>query len=146
MAPTPRYQLLEHTADLFVRYEAPDLAGLFAVAAQSLGELTFGSQQVRTAESRHVAIGPEKLSELFLDWLRELLYLLSTEGFCVARAQVELSLEREPDCYSLKAELLGEPVDSARHTARLEIKTPTYHRYRIESGESGWQADVLFDV
>ncbi len=142
----PHYQLLEHTADLFVRYEAPDLSGLFAIAARSIAELTFGCKDMKTDARRTLTIREEKLPELFLDWLREVLYLLTVEGFCVAHARVNITPEQEPDCYSLKAELLGEPVDPQRHRARIEIKTPTYHRYRIVSTGTGWLAEVLFDV
>uniref|UniRef100_A0A7C4GEJ7 Archease n=1 Tax=candidate division WOR-3 bacterium TaxID=2052148 RepID=A0A7C4GEJ7_UNCW3 len=75
------------------------------------------------------------------DWLRELLFLFSAQGFVTGRAEV---LEIETG--RLTAVLHGETYDPARHGLKLEVKTPTYHEYRLEETAGGWQATILLDV
>jgi SHS2 domain-containing protein len=50
------------------------------------------------------------------------------------------------DGLTLRAEVQGERFDPTRHQVKLEIKTPTYHMFRLEPTPTGWQATVLFDV
>ena len=46
----------------------------------------------------------------------------------------------------LTATLFGEEFDAERHGLKVEVKTPTYHEYRIEKTDSGYRATVILDV
>ncbi|MFO7676203.1 MAG: archease [bacterium] len=135
------WRRLEHTADLLVEFRAADRAGLFRVAVDFLAPTLLG----RPAEPRlprHVSLRSADPAELFLDWLRELAFLLST-GFVPARVE-ELDLSGEDR--ALRARLVGEELDPARGRLRLEIKGPTYHGFAFGPDAGGFRAKVLFDV
>jgi SHS2 domain-containing protein len=40
----------------------------------------------------------------------------------------------------------GERLDPARHQIFTEIKAVTFHGMRLERGEKGWEAQIIFDV
>jgi SHS2 domain-containing protein len=135
------YRQLEHTADIKVEIEGHDWPQLLGNAAFCVFDLMLDSGRIRDAECREVEIASPDASELLLDWLREVLYLFSAHGYATRRvAFADVSPTH------LKARLYGERFDSERHRLRLEIKSPTYHEYRVEQTPDGWRATVLFDV
>ncbi|MFO7638150.1 MAG: archease [bacterium] len=142
MPGTGRWRRLEHTADLRVEFSAPDLAGLFAAGADCLFDTMLDRAAVRPVERRAVSLRSASLPELFLDFLRELLFRYES-GFAVATVA---RLAVSPETNSLEAELAGEETDPSRHGLKLEIKSPTYHGYLFEPVPGGWRAVVLFDL
>jgi SHS2 domain-containing protein len=138
-----RYQLLEHTADLKVEIYGRDLNELFVNAAFMIFDVMLELERVAPVEVQTVAIKSADLAELFLDWLRELLYLFSVRGFVPGRVEIE-QLAAEPAL--IKAVLAGETYDPGRHGLKIEIKTPTYHQYALERVPDGYRATVIFDV
>lgn len=136
-----RYRLLEHTADLKVVIFGTSLEELFANTAFMLFDVMLDLKQVSETESRPITLKSADTRELLLDWVRELLFLFSTEGFVVSRTEISIL---SPD--RLAATLHGSRYDPDRHGLKLEIKTPTYHEFRLEECTGSWQATILFDV
>ena len=100
--------------------------------------------KVRQTRTRELRLESADLSELLMDWLRELLFLFSNRSYVPARVEIR-SLSSDGPC-SLNAKLSGESLDLTRHGLRIEIKTPTYHQYELKQTEEGWQALVVLDV
>jgi len=146
-----RYRLFDHTSDIKVEIYGRDLSELFANAAYCIGDLMLDIDKVETVEERKLEITSPDLPELFLDWLRELLFLFSTHGFAVRRARVRIghpqpaSAEGQ-DADRLTALLRGQPYDPARHGLKIEVKTPTYHEYKLERLGDTWRATLILDV
>ena len=136
-----RYRLLEHTSDIKVEIYGADLAELFTNAATCLFDLILDRKKVRETESVPVSLKSADLPELFLDWLRELLFLFSTHSLAIRR--VEISSVGPTD---VQATVFGEEFDAKRHGLKVEVKTPTYHEYRIDKTEAGYRATVILDV
>ena len=118
-----------------------DLAELFRNACFAVFDNMLHLDRVVARESRHVELRSESLEGLFMDWLRELLFRFSTEYFIVSDVPA-LNLEGN----RLVAEIRGERFDPKRHRIKIEIKTPTYHMFRIEQRDDGCRATVVFDV
>lgn len=137
------WRRLAHTSDLKLEFTAPGLVDLFRVAAEGLFASMLDREAVRSRERHELALEAEDRDALFLDWLRELLFLFETRGFALRRVE---SITLAPDGTGLHAEFTGEPFDPARHRPKLEVKSPTYHDYRLERMPEGWRAVVLFDV
>jgi len=116
----PPYRRLEHTSDVKVEIYGADLAGLFTNAAACLSDLMLDRSAVRETTAVPVSLEVTALPELFLDWLRELLLR--------QRHRLWGGIRR------------GTPGLS------VEVKTPTYHEYRIEKTEDGYRATVILDV
>jgi len=135
------YRLLEHTSDIKVEIYGADLADLFTNAATCLFDLTLSLEKVRETRSVPLSLESADLPELFLDWLRELLFLFSTHSLAIRRVEIA---SIEPT--KVQATVFGEEFDAERHGLKVEVKTATYHQYRIDKTDEGYRATVLFDV
>jgi SHS2 domain-containing protein len=135
------YRLLEHTSDIKVEINGADLADLFTNAATCLFDLILDLKKVRETQSVPLSLESADRSELFLDWLRELLFLFSTHSLAIRRVEIA---SIEPT--KVQATVFGEEFDPARHGLKVEVKTPTYHEYRIDKTDEGYRATVIFDV
>ncbi len=135
------YRLLEHTSDIKVEIYGADLDELFTNAATCLSDLTLNLNKVRETQSVPVSLSSADLPELFLDWLRELLFLFSTRSLAIRRVEIH---SIEPT--SIKATIFAEVFDQERHGLKVEVKTPTYHQYRIDQTAEGYRATVILDV
>ncbi len=135
------YELFDHTADLGLRVEAPDLPSLFREAAEGLFSVIV-AQIPRRAPAREVRIRVEaqRTDHLFVDWLHELLYLVETERLLLDGFDVEIHDTR------LAATARAWTVDQARDSLLHEVKAVTYHRLRVEQTERGWLAEVILDI
>ena len=118
-----------------------DLAELFTNAAICVFDLILDRGTVQEKVTRPVRLDDESLSELFLDWLRELLFLFSTRSLAVARVEI-----KSVETTRIEAVLFGEEFDQERHGLKVEVKTPTYHQYHIDRTDKGYRATVIFDV
>lgn len=137
----PFYRRLEHTSDVKVEIHGADLAGLFTNAGICLFDLMLDRDSVRETTAVPVSLEATALPELFLDWLRELLFLFSTRSLAIVRVEIN---SIEPTRVS--ATVFGEEFDAERHGLKVEVKTPTYHEFRIEKTEDGYRATVILDV
>ncbi len=150
------YRQLEHTSDIKVEIYGRDLPELFRHAAFCLFDLMLDMTKVEPKQHYEVRLDNTDLSELFLDWLRELLFLFSAHGFAVCHTEVrilpaDLSNQHSvsgnlTSAVHLSATLHGEPYDSTRHGFKVEVKTPTYHEYRLEQTPSGYRVTLVLDV
>ena len=151
--PFPGVRGLEHTADLGLELEAPDLPDLFRRAAQGAMWLVLertsdpGSPAVGS-ETRTLDLAEEELPTLLRSWLRTLLFWEETEGFVtveVALAFSPVPLCSSPDgqAFGLHARVRGILDRGARVR---EIKGVTFHDLRVEREGEGWYGRVLFDV
>lgn len=140
--PRAKYRLLEHTADLKVEIYGKDLLELFANAAFMLFDVMVDTGQVRERMREEVEIFSTDLNELFLDWLRELLYRFATKGFITKRVEVKVEVQPVHLCGTL----YGESYEPKRHGLKIEIKTPTYHQFQLQEEKGNFKATVVFDV
>jgi SHS2 domain-containing protein len=135
------WRRLEHTSDIKVEIAGRDLSELFTNAAACLFDLMLDRTRVREQVSLPVELTAADLSELFLDWLRELLFIFSTRSMAIARVEIG-SIEPA----RIKARVFGETFDQERHGLKVEVKTPTYHEYEIVKAKNGYKATVILDV
>jgi SHS2 domain-containing protein len=99
-------------------------------------------------EKREINLEAQTLEELFLQWLREILFYLERDGLLFKRFQIEMdkfSL-RNAKTIQIQAFLYGEKVDHARHDICLEIKAVTRHGLYIKRNGPWWEGNILFDV
>jgi SHS2 domain-containing protein len=138
MAP---YRFLDHTADLRIEIEADNPAGLFVEGAAALFDMTVGLESIEVREFREVRASGEDTGELFVDWLRELLYLFAGEGMLFCRFEVEAL-----SATGIRARCGGEPYDGRCHGVKCEIKAVTYHGLEVRRDGDKLRASVVFDI
>ena len=135
------FQILEHTADLRLKIRGSSDKELFINAAKGMFSVITSIDNIALKEGISVELRAPKKEDLLIDWLNELLFLMNTEDM----------LFREFKIYELnrgyiKAEAIGERIDSKRHKIITEIKAATYHNIKIISDDSGWSCEVVFDI
>ncbi len=135
------YRRLDHTSDIKVEIYGDDLKELFTNSATCLFDLILDRKKVREIQSVPISLESADLSELLLDWLRELLFLFSTRSLAIRRVEIG---SIEPT--KVQATVFAEEFDARRHGLKVEVKTPTYHEYRVERAKDGYRATVIFDV
>lgn len=136
----PRFEILDHTADIGVVAYGADLKSAFTTAAYAMFSLIADLDLVNEVTSREMAIEEEEQDSLLVAWLNELLYLCDTESLLFKRFEItELSETR------LKAKGYGERIDRSRHRLKSEVKAATYHLLKL-SKEDGFKVQVIFDV
>ncbi len=131
------YYELPHTADLALHVAGNSPADLLLHAAQGLTEL-MQCQLARESKPAVYQIVLESLDleSLLVDWLNELVYLITDKAFSPANFDI-LAIEN----YTVKATLSG----SSPALFHRYIKAATFHDLTI-SREAGYQATIIFDV
>jgi len=143
MAERPDYREIEHTADIGLELEAPDLKAAFELTAASMFDLMCDLDGVGDGECRAVRIRARDgdLENMMVRWLTELLFVFASEGLLLSRFDVR-KLERD----SIEAAVAGERYDPDRHALKSELKAVTYHDMAVEEVEGRWHVRVIFDT
>lgn len=135
------FERIEHTADAGIRVYGKTLEELFENGAKGMTDVIARGigQGARTV--RHLSIETASLEDLYLKWLRELLFLFAKDKFLFYKnKKVSITDNR------LEADVEGEILDPARHELGMEIKAVTYHQFQLRSVPQGFEAQVIFDV
>ncbi len=140
------YEVLAHTADVGLRFYGKDYEELLRHAALGLFELMTDVQTLHREKSAKqsdftCSLQAENASELFLSWLRELLFQFATRRLVPTQIDFESLTEKR-----LQAHLQGPLFDPKRHEQRTEVKAVTYHAYKFEKRPDGYVAEVIFDI
>ncbi len=136
------YEIFEHTADLGLRVEAPDLESLLTEAARGLFSIIVENlDDVRPTRRAKFEISGDDPPYLLFDWLAELLYTFDARLMVLCDFKVHITAGE-----GLRGEAWGEPLDRERHRLDHEVKAITYHGLDVSRTENGWQAVVIVDI
>ena len=141
MAMTPKYEVLEHTADVGVRVQGATMAEVFANAGYAMFDLMSGNDAVRPEVEHSAAVDAMDREELMVNWLSELLFIFETERLLLSEFDIAEIDERH-----VRATVRGERFDAERHESNFDIKAVTYYGLQVTQEDSGWKATVIFDV
>ena len=114
---------------------------LFANAAFALFDIITDLSTIETTNERKLVVEGSGWEDLFVNYLREILYLFNGEGLLLKEYSI---LTIEP--FYLEATVKGEPFDPARHSIKTEIKAVTYHQLNVREDADKWTGRVIFDV
>jgi SHS2 domain-containing protein len=135
------YEVFDHTADIGLRIEAPDLAGLLAEAGRGLFAIIAGDlDQIREADGVTLRITGADRVYLLFDWLSELLYIFESRRFLFRRFEISV------DPAGASATAWGERFEPARHRLQHEVKAITYHELAVRETAHGLEATVIVDI
>ena len=126
------YRLLDHATDAFIEVTAPSLKEAFIVAGESIVDTTLDRETVEEKEQKSLNVSGKDLRYLLLNWLEQVNYLLITDGFAIARFELDL---KKNQVYEIEAKAFGEPIDLKKHHFKVEIKAPTFHLMEILEGK-----------
>ena len=133
---------LEHATDAFIEVKGSNLEEAFLKAGESVIETTLDMSSVEEKEKKDLKVSGKDLRYLLFNWCEELIYVLITEGFAIARLELAIS---KNNGYTIESKAFGEPIDLKKHHFKVEIKAPTFHLMEI-SEEKGVRMRFLMDL
>lgn len=135
------YRLIDHTADFGLEIFGRNPRDLFEQSAMALTDLLTDPSRLTGRNQRTLAVDGSDWEDLLINWLRELLYLYNGESQLVAGVDIETI-----EATRLRARLITDDYQEARHEIRNEIKAVTYHQLEVKQMDSVWRARVIFDI
>lgn len=137
-----KYKIVDHTADIAIKFFGKTIEELFVNSALSLSEIIFNATQSEirnTIGKIHLNFSAKDLAVLYIDFLREILYQINQNFRYFYRFKIrKLSTnELRLECYysSLNIDDIA-----------LEIKAVTYHNVEIKKEKDEYSALVTFDI
>lgn len=137
----PNYKLIDHTADFGLHVFGTEPKDLFANAAHALFDVITEIGSLTGLGAENIQVTGDDWPDLMVNWLRELLFFWSGREMLVKMVDILSISEHE-----LFAKVKFDPYNPDKHTIKAEIKAVTYHQIQVESGSSGWEAKIIFDV
>jgi len=134
----PKFEILEHKADLKIRAFGQTKEKLFLNMLLGMNSALRAQIQDPKPEIKEIKVKSPDLSALLVDFLSEVLY----------QAQVNKEVYNNIDFKKLtdtelEAEIFGQKVERFGE----DIKAVTYHNLEVNQKKDGsWEAIVLFDV
>lgn len=136
------FEELEHTADAAVRVAGGTAEEALGRLVLAFAELVSGGGEVVPTEALVVETQPSDRAAMAVDVLRELLYRFDSRGLIPNACEV---LRFDPDLGTAVRVELG-PWNERAHGEGLVLKAVTLHEARFEPSDTGWVAQVVFDV
>ncbi len=130
------YELIDHTGDLGIVARASSLEALFAECARAMFDILAENPSPAAGTVDAFDVPGRDPAEELREFLAELLYRFSAErkmygSFAPGSGTVHGTWE---------------PYDPARHPLKTELKAVTWHQLAVAKEETGWKAQVIFDV
>jgi SHS2 domain-containing protein len=141
MATTPRWEHLEHGADIGVRGYGLSLAEAFTQAALALSSIVTDLGSIDPLESVDIECEAPEFDLLLVDWLNEIVYQMATRNMLFCQFDVQIEGHR------LRARLRGETANQQKHQPAVEIKGATFTELEVVRTDGGeWMAQCIVDV
>ena len=133
------FKVLDHTADMKIRFSGITLEELFKQGGQGvMGIVKKRAGDKTPAVTRNIKLIASDITALLVDFLNELLTLSHINK----EVYRQLNIIKIND-NSLRAEVKGMPVEKFDE----DIKAATYHEASVKKNKKGeWEAVVVFDV
>jgi SHS2 domain-containing protein len=146
MTDAPPFEFVEGaTSDVSFVARGESLGALFAAAAEALLDVAVENPaSVEAREEQRLELEDGDLELLLLRFLNELVYRLDARGLLL-RAR-EVRVDREGAALRLRATLVGETLDRARHVPACDVKAATAHGLSVRRTARGFEARVTLDV
>ena len=135
------YGFFSHTADIGLEITGENERKLFTNAAYALIDLITERTFVSVKERRYLQIEGEDRTALFVNFLREILYLMEGEWFFIRKISAMRIEEAR-----LRCRVEGEKFVPSQHVVKREIKAVTYHSAEVSASGKGWKGRVILDV
>lgn len=142
--PEMKYEYLDHTADVQIHSWGDDLKEAFEQAAMGMYGYMTEIEYVEISEVGTIEANGDDMLGLLFHFLDELLFLFSAEPFLIAR-KVEIT-EFDRENFIIKARVLGEAFDLAKHPQGTEVKAITYSNMQVHDNENQHEIFVIIDI
>jgi len=140
------YTVFDHTADVGLEVRGTSFEDLLATSARATFDQVLEDWPAAVDATQEVRVRPASpfagdRSELFVEWLQELLFRFEIERLVPMEYEFLEAGPRE-----VKADVGFGRFDPDRHRTRLEIKAVTYHNLEVREDAGGWYARFILDI
>ena len=141
----PKFELLEHVSDVYVRASGDDLLDALVGLGMGLTSVIVRNpESVAGKEKKKISVEANGLEELVFLWLAELIYLFDAFTFLFRGFEGRIRSERGK--LSIQGVAAGDTYDPLRHRPGTHVKAVTYHDMKIEAGKGRTTITVLLDI
>jgi SHS2 domain-containing protein len=140
-----RFEVLEHTADVYVAAYGQSLEEAFENAASATFNAMTEIEKIKPEVEENVEVEAHDEHALLYSWIEELLIRFETTGKLYGCFNIS-RIEKTPTVFKLKAKIWGEPFDSDRHLQKVGIKAVTYHRMEIVKKPKAVTVKFILDI
>lgn len=145
MSTKKRFEVLEHTADVYVAAYGQSLEEAFENAASATFNAMTEIEKIKPEVEETVEVEAHDEHALLYSWIEELLIRFETTGKLYCCFNI-ISIEKIPSGLKLKAQIWGEPFNSGRHLQKVGIKAVTYHRMEIVKTPKAVTVKFILDI
>lgn len=147
----PKYEILEHPAELRLRIYGKTLEELFSNAAEAMADILsskFKEVQPPKVNRQYLEVEPLKIesidiNSLLVDFLSEILAKSQINRAVYLVSNIDVKGQRSKVKSQAGAELIGYPIERFDE----DIKAVTYYGVDIKKNPQGiWQTEVVLDV
>jgi len=136
-----KYEVFEHVSDIGLRIYGSSFKDLLENAGLALFDQMTDLSRVYGVDTLDLSVQGDTVEELFMAWMRELLYIFHGEKYLLKEFEVE-----EVSKGLVKGIARGERIDPERHVMHGEVKGATYHKLEVRESGGKWEAKVILDV
>lgn len=148
MTSTRGHRTFDHTADIGLEIWGDTFIAIFEEAGKALFSVILESKEVLPKNIFEIELKAESGEELFLKWLKELLYIFETKKIVFSEFNILTLAPEIKDAggWTLTAKALGEALNLDLHQLGKEVKAITRHQFEFNKTESGFRAQVILDI
>jgi len=141
-----KYRLLEGLTFADYAFEAfgKDLSELFVNCGIALCSCMVELKTVEYKTEKPFKFVASELDQLLHDFLEEIIFYKDAEYFIVGA--IEAHVSRDPEGYKVEGVYRGEEINVKKHELHNDVKSVTYHLFKVEEISEGWRAQVILDV
>lgn len=121
-----KFEVLEHTADAYIRAHGCTMQEAFENAALAMFETMTDTNKVAQTHEETLEVEAEDQYALLYNWLETLLIKFETEGMLFSRFTVS-NWRESPEGFKFEAKIFGEKFDPKKHPQKVGVKAVTYH-------------------
>lgn len=137
------------TADVAFQADGGNLEELFVNAAKATMAVMADLKTIKSTVEFKFQISQEKLEDLLFDFLSELIFLKDKQSVLFSKFDIQIhydTAQYHSKGYKLEATVWGEVIDPNRHRLRSDVKAVTWHLFKVEKKNQGYQAQVILDI
>lgn len=140
-----KFEVLEHTADAYIRAHGCTMQEAFENAALAMFETMTDTNKVAQTHEETLEVEAEDQYALLYNWLETLLIKFETEGMLFSRFTVS-NWRESPEGFKFEAKIFGEKFDPKKHPQKVGVKAVTYHLMMVIKENDRVILEFILDI
>ncbi|MBI5065958.1 archease [Candidatus Woesearchaeota archaeon] len=141
-----KFELVEGItdADYAFKIYGKNLEELFTNAGMAIFSVMVDPKSVSKIIEKEIKLENNTVEKLLFEFLEELVFLKDAESFMLK--EIKVKINEFDGKFLLNAKIFGEELNMEKHKIITDVKSVTYHNYKVEKTSKGWEATVVVDV